>query len=94
MIVPGLVICNYQPAFISSIEEKRGQVTPAPESIMLPMMENGHALSIHKTLKCGGVWVRLEGSIEQVTKADQSGEDAIAEQEDTLRALSAAEIEQ
>jgi predicted ATP-dependent endonuclease of OLD family len=52
------------------------------------------ALSSHETLKYSGVWVWLEGCIEQVTKADQKGEDAIAVQEDTLRALSAAEIEQ
>ncbi|WP_417546036.1 ATP-dependent nuclease [Marinobacter sp.] len=52
------------------------------------------ALSSHETLKYGGVWVWLEGCIEQVTKADHKGEDAIAEQEDTLRGLSAAEIEQ
>lgn len=52
------------------------------------------ALSSHETLKYSGVWVWLEGCIEQVTKADQKGEDAIAEQEDTLRALSATEIEE
>jgi len=40
------------------------------------------------------VWAWLESSIEQVTKADQKYEDTVTEQEDTLRALSAAEIEQ
>ena len=58
--------------------------------------EDGRAIALtsHETLKYSGVWVWLEGCIEQVTKATQKGEGAIAEQEDTLRALSATEIEQ
>lgn len=58
--------------------------------------EDGQAIALrsHETLKYSGVWVWPEGCIEQVTKVDQKGEDAIAEQEDTLRALSATEIEQ
>jgi D-mannonate dehydratase len=34
------------------------------------------------------------GCIKQATKADRMGDDAIAEQKDALRALSAAKIEQ
>lgn len=52
------------------------------------------ALISHETLKNMGVWVWLEGCIEHVTKADQKGEDAISEQEDKLRELSATDIEQ
>ncbi|MFO8140862.1 MAG: AAA family ATPase [Marinobacter sp.] len=40
------------------------------------------------------VWAWAQGCIEQVTGTDDKGEDAIIEQEQRLRAMSAAEIEQ
>ncbi|SHJ84379.1 ATP-dependent nuclease [Halomonas caseinilytica] len=48
----------------------------------------------HETLKDARVWAWPQGCIEQVTGADDKGEDAIMEQEQQLRAMSAAEIEQ
>jgi len=47
-----------------------------------------HALQAHR------VWAWPQGCIEQVTGADDKGEDAIIEQEQRLRAMSAADIEQ
>ncbi len=48
----------------------------------------------HTVLKHAGVWVWPQGCIEQVTGADQKGEDAITEQEQRLRDMSAVEIDQ
>ncbi|WP_374961121.1 ATP-dependent endonuclease [Spongiibacter tropicus] len=48
----------------------------------------------HYALKQANVWAWPQGCIEQVTGADDKGEDAIIEQEQRLRAMSAAEIEQ
>jgi predicted ATP-dependent endonuclease of OLD family len=48
----------------------------------------------HESLKRSGVWVWPQGCIEQITGAEDKGEDAIIEQEETLRALSATDIEQ
>ncbi|WP_005222880.1 ATP-dependent nuclease [Marichromatium purpuratum] len=47
----------------------------------------------HEALKAYHVWTWPQGCIEQVTGADDKGEDAIMEQENQLRAMSAAEIE-
>lgn len=48
----------------------------------------------HESLKVLGVWAWPQGCIEQVIGADEKGEDAIIEQEQRLRAMSAADIEQ
>lgn len=48
----------------------------------------------HEALKAERVWIWRDGSIEQVTGAGAKGEDAIIEQEEQLRTLGAAEIEQ
>ncbi|ROO36387.1 hypothetical protein SAHL_02580 [Salinisphaera orenii YIM 95161] len=58
--------------------------------------ENGCAIveGSHKDLKANKVWIWRQGCIEHVTGAAGKGEDAIIEQEDQLRALSAADIEQ
>lgn len=47
-----------------------------------------HDLQAHR------VWAWCEGCIEQVTGTDDKGEDAIIEQEQRLRSMSAAELEQ
>jgi predicted ATP-dependent endonuclease of OLD family len=47
-----------------------------------------------ESLKEKRVWVWQDGSIEQVTGAEAKGEDAIIKQEEQLRTLGAAEIEQ
>lgn len=54
----------------------------------------GIAQGSHEALKASRVWAWPQGCIEQVTGADDKGEDAIMEQEQQLRAMSAAEIEQ
>lgn len=48
----------------------------------------------HEQLKASQVWVWPVGCIEQVTDAADKGEDAIIEQEQQLRAMSAEQIEQ
>ncbi|WP_028572874.1 ATP-dependent nuclease [Desulfonatronum lacustre] len=52
------------------------------------------AQSSHEALKATRVWVWPQGCIEQITNTDDKGEDAIIEQEQRLRAMSAAEIEE
>ncbi|MBN8411433.1 ATP-dependent nuclease [Halomonas litopenaei] len=54
----------------------------------------GIAQGSHEALKASRVWAWPQGCIEQVTGADDKGEDAIMEQEQQLRVMSAAEIEQ
>lgn len=46
----------------------------------------------HEALKAHGVWVWTEGCIERVTGWGHKGEDAILEQEEQLRKMSAANI--
>lgn len=48
----------------------------------------------HDNLKSVGVWVWPQGCIEQVLDTHDKGEDAIIHQEERLRALNAADIEQ
>ncbi len=48
----------------------------------------------HEALKASRIWAWPQGCIEQVTGSDDKGEDAIIEQEQQLRAMSAVEIEQ
>ncbi len=48
----------------------------------------------HTDLKQASVWVWPQGCIEQVIGADDKGEDAIIEQEQRIRAMNVAEIEQ
>ena len=48
----------------------------------------------HSDLKPAGVWVWPQGCIEQVMGCEDKGEDAIIQQEERLRAMSASEIEQ
>ncbi|ADC62795.1 ATP-dependent nuclease [Allochromatium vinosum] len=48
----------------------------------------------HDAMKKVGVWVWPQGCIEQVTGADDKGEDSIIVQEEQLRDMSAAKIEQ
>lgn len=48
----------------------------------------------HEELKASHVWVWPQGCIEQVTGTTEKGEDAIIEQEQRLRGMSTAEIEQ
>lgn len=52
------------------------------------------AADTHEKLKHTGVWVWPQGCIEQVTSTEDKGEDAIIEQEERLREMSAADIEQ
>ena len=56
---------------------------------------DGLALSqaVHDQLKACNIWVWSEGCIEDVTGAANKGEDAIIEQEEQLRIMSAEEIE-
>lgn len=54
----------------------------------------GIAQGSHETLKASRIWAWPQGCIEQVTCADDKGEDAIIEQERQLRTMSAEEIEQ
>ncbi|MCX2522910.1 ATP-dependent nuclease [Larsenimonas rhizosphaerae] len=54
----------------------------------------GIAQGSHEALKSSRIWAWPQGCIEQVTGADDKGEDAIIEQEQQLRTMSAAEIEQ
>lgn len=63
---------------------------------LLAADEAGQAVAqqTHQALKALGVWAWPQGCIEQVTGADDKGEDAIIEQEQRLQAMSAAEIEQ
>lgn len=58
--------------------------------------DEGRAASdqAHETLKASGVWVWPLGCIEQVTGTNDKGENAIIEQEERLRTMSAADIEQ
>lgn len=58
--------------------------------------EEGKAIaeSSHDGLKQSSVWAWPQGCIEQVTGVDDKGENAIIEQEQRLRDMSAAEIEQ
>ncbi|MBB1605150.1 MULTISPECIES: ATP-dependent endonuclease [unclassified Pseudomonas] len=48
----------------------------------------------HEALKANGVWAWTQGCIEQVTNTVDKGEEAIIEQEQLLRAMAAADIEQ
>jgi predicted ATP-dependent endonuclease of OLD family len=48
----------------------------------------------HDALQHAGVWAWPQGCVEQVTGADDKGEDAIIEQEQRLRDMSAAEVEE
>lgn len=48
----------------------------------------------HEALKVSRIWAWPQGCIEQVTGAQDKGEDAIIEQEQQLRTMSAIEIEQ
>ena len=48
----------------------------------------------HEALKRAGVWVWQKGCIEHVVGADKKGEDAICDQEDNIRAMSADEMTQ
>ncbi len=52
------------------------------------------ASAAHQALKEKQVWVWREGCIEQVTGCSEKGEDAIIEQENQLRTMTAADIEQ
>lgn len=52
------------------------------------------AIGSHDALKQSSVWAWKQGCIEQVTGADDKGEDAIIEQEQRLREMSVTEIEQ
>lgn len=54
----------------------------------------GIAKASHDALKGCRVWAWPQGCIEQVTGAEDKGEDAIIEQEQQLHTMSAAEIEQ
>ena len=58
--------------------------------------EEGKAVAegSHDALKQANVWAWPQGCIEQVTGADDKGENAIIEQEQRLRDMSATEIEQ
>ena len=47
----------------------------------------------HETLKGKAIWIWPMGCIEQVTGTTEKGEDAIIEQEQKLREMSAADIE-
>ncbi|MFC6674082.1 ATP-dependent nuclease [Marinobacterium aestuariivivens] len=51
------------------------------------------AQSSHEALKHSHVWAWPQGCIEQVTGADDKGEDAIIEQEQKLRTMTVSEIE-
>ena len=48
----------------------------------------------HTDLKAAGVWVWPQGCIEQLTGAEDKGEEAIIEQEQRLRIMSAVDIEE
>lgn len=52
------------------------------------------AQAVHKTLKTRSVWIWPQGCIEDITGTTDKGEDAIIEQEATLRAMTSAEIAQ
>lgn len=54
----------------------------------------GIATSVHDELKASGIWVWPTGCIEQVTKHDAKGEDAIIAQEAELRELDAKQIDE
>lgn len=58
--------------------------------------DDGRAIAgkSHTDLKAAGVWAWAQGCIEQVTGAEDKGEEAIIEQEQRLRAMSTANIEQ
>lgn len=58
--------------------------------------DKGKALAeqTQQALQAHGVWAWSQGCIEQVTGTDDKGEGAIIEQEQRLRALSSAEVEQ
>jgi hypothetical protein len=51
------------------------------------------AKQTHERLKEKGVWIWPNGSIEQVTGCENKGENAILEQEEQLRNMSAAQID-
>lgn len=51
------------------------------------------AISVHDELKAAGIWVWPNGCIEQVTRHDAKGEDAIIAQEAELRELDAAALD-
>lgn len=51
------------------------------------------AASVHDELKTLGIWMWPNGCIEQVTRHDQKGEDAIIAQEAQLRELDANEVD-
>lgn len=52
------------------------------------------AQKTHAALKMHGVWTWTQGCMENITGATSKGEDAIVEQEEKLRTMSSAEIEQ
>ena len=58
--------------------------------------DEGRAIAehTHEALKANGVWAWKDGCIEQVTNTVDKGEEAIIEQEQRLRAMAAADIEQ
>lgn len=58
--------------------------------------KEGKALAeqAHGDLHAHRVWIWCEGCIEQVTGTDEKGEDAIIDQEQRLRSMSPAELEQ
>ena len=63
---------------------------------LLAADDEGKALAeeTQQALQANRVWAWREGCIEQVTGSDEKGEDAIIEQEQRLRTMSAADIEQ
>lgn len=62
---------------------------------LLGQEADGQALAqaVHEQLRAHNIWVWPQGCIESVTGATNKGEDAIIEQEERLRGMSADEIE-
>ena len=80
----------------NGLPQNQGAWKAADVWAMLAQEIDGQQLlkTVHEQLKGCNIWVWTDGCIENVTGASNKGENAIAEQEERLLAMSAIEIEQ
>lgn len=80
----------------NGLPQNQGAWKAADAWALLAQEVDGQAItqSVHGQLKVHNIWVWPQGCIEQVTNYADKGEDAIIQQEENLRAMSAEEIEQ